>query len=128
MCGIAGIAGAPPDIRLLRAMVRIQTHRGPDEEGVYRDAAAGLAAARLMIIDLATGQMPMTNEDGSCVLVFNGEIYNFRELSTMLESKGHRFKTKSDTEAILHLYEEEGDACLTHLRGMFAFALWDTRQ
>ncbi len=128
MCGIAGIVGARPDIRLLRAMARIQAHRGPDEEGVYRDDGAGLAATRLKIIDLVTGQMPMTNEDGSCVLVFNGEIYNFKELSTMLESKGHRFKTKSDSEAILHLYEEDGDDCLQHLRGMFAFALWDARR
>src|SRR5439155_13621691 len=80
------------------------------------------------IIDLLTGQMPMTNEDGSCVLVFKGEIYNFKELSAMLESKGHRFKTKSDSEAILHLYEEEGENCLRHLRGMFAFALWDARR
>ena len=128
MCGIAGIAGAPPDVRLLRAMARIQAHRGPDEEGVYRDDEAGLAATRLKIIDLLTGQMPMTNEDGSCVLVFNGEIYNFKELSAMLESKGHRFKTKSDSEAILHLYEEEGENCLKHLHGMFAIALWDARR
>jgi asparagine synthase (glutamine-hydrolysing) len=128
MCGIAGIVGAPPDVRLLRAMARIQAHRGPDEEGVYRDDEAGLAATRLKIIDLVTGQMPMTNEDGSCVLVFNGEIYNFKELSAMLESKGHRFKTKSDTEAILHLYEEEGEDCLKYLHGMFAIALWDARR
>jgi asparagine synthase (glutamine-hydrolysing) len=128
MCGIAGIVGGPVDARLLRAMARIQAHRGPDEEGVYRNDRAGLSCTRLKIIDLVTGQMPMTNEDGSCVLVFNGEIYNFKELTAKLESKGHRFRSKSDAETILHLYEEEGDDCLKFLHGMFAFALWDARR
>ncbi len=125
MCGIAGIVGAPIESRLLRAMARIQAHRGPDDEGFYEDDAAGLAARRLKIIDLVGGHQPLANEDESCWLVFNGEIYNFRELRTRLESKGHRFRSRTDGETILHLYEEEGDGCLRHLEGMFAFALWD---
>ncbi|HLC40440.1 MAG TPA: asparagine synthase (glutamine-hydrolyzing), partial [Methylomirabilota bacterium] len=125
MCGIAGIVGAPVDSRLLRAMARIQAHRGPDEEGVYHDKDVGLASRRLKVIDLAGGQQPMTNEDESVRLVFNGEIYNFKELRARLDAKGHRFKSKSDTETIVHLYEDEGDSCVRELEGMFAFALWD---
>jgi asparagine synthase (glutamine-hydrolysing) len=124
VCGIAGMIGAP-DARLLRAMARIMAHRGPDDEGVWHDAQAGLAARRLKIIDLVGGHQPMSNEDDSCWLVFNGEIYNYRELRARLEAKGHRFRSRSDGEAILHLYEEEGDDCLEHLEGMFAAALWD---
>jgi len=125
MCGIAGIVGPPIDRRLLQAMARIQAHRGPDDEGIFFDGHVGLVSRRLKIIDLVTGHMPLANEDESCWVVFNGEIYNFRELHARLEAKGHRFKSKSDTEVIVHLYEEEGDACLQSLEGMFAFALWD---
>jgi len=114
-----------PDARLLRAMARIMAHRGPDDEGVWHDADAGLAARRLKIIDLVGGHQPMSNEDASGWLVFNGEIYNYRELRARLEAKGHRFRSRSDGETILHLYEDEGDGCLEHLEGMFAFALWD---
>ena len=124
MCGIAGMVGAP-DPRLLRAMARVMAHRGPDDEGVWRDDQAGLAARRLRIIDLVGGHQPMANEDESCWLVFNGEIYNYRQLRARLEAKGHRFRSRSDGETILHLYEEEGDGCLEHLEGMFGFALWD---
>ena len=124
MCGIAGMVGAP-DPRLLRAMARIMAHRGPDDEGVWHDADAGLAARRLKIIDLVGGHQPMANEDGSCWLAFNGEIYNYRELRARLEAKGHAFQSRSDGETILHLYEEDGDGCLDGLEGMFGFALWD---
>jgi asparagine synthase (glutamine-hydrolysing) len=124
VCGIAGMVGAP-DARLLRAMARIMAHRGPDDEGVWHDADAGLAARRLKIIDLVGGHQPMPNEDASGWLAFNGEIYNYRELRARLEAKGHRFRSRSDGETILHLYEDEGDGCLEHLEGMFAFALWD---
>ncbi len=106
-------------------MARILAHRGPDDEGFYEDDDVGLAARRLKIIDLVGGHQPLTNEDRSCWLVFNGEIYNFLDLRHRLESKGHRFSSKTDGETILHLYEEEGDDCLGHLEGMFAFALWD---
>ncbi|MBI4589252.1 MAG: asparagine synthase (glutamine-hydrolyzing) [Candidatus Rokubacteria bacterium] len=124
MCGIAGRVG-PRDPRLLRAMARILAHRGPDDEGFYEEGEVGLAARRLKIIDLVGGHQPLANEDESCWLVFNGEIYNFQDLGDRLESKGHRFRSKTDGETILHLYEEEGDDCLRHLEGMFAFALWD---
>jgi asparagine synthase (glutamine-hydrolysing) len=124
MCGIAGFVGQS-DPRLLRGMARILAHRGPDDEGFYEEGDIGLAARRLKIIDLVGGHQPLANEDGSCRLVFNGEIYNFRELRDRLESKGHRFQSKTDGETILHLYEEEGDGCLQLIEGMFAFALWD---
>ncbi len=124
MCGIAGMVGQP-DPRLLRGMARILAHRGPDDEGFYEEGPVGLAARRLKIIDLVGGHQPLTNEDESCWLVFNGEIYNFQELRDRLEKKGHRFRSRTDGETILHLYEEEGDGCLRHLEGMFAFALWD---
>jgi asparagine synthase (glutamine-hydrolysing) len=114
-----------PDRRLLTAMARIMAHRGPDDEGVWCDREAGLAARRLKIVDLVGGHQPMANEDASGWLVFNGEIYNYRELRHRLEAKGHRFQSRSDGETILHLYEEEGDGCLEHLEGMFGFALWD---
>ncbi len=124
MCGIAGMVGRP-DTRLLTAMARIMAHRGPDDEGVWHDQHAGLAARRLKIIDLVGGHQPMSNEDQTCWLAFNGEIYNYRELRARLEAKGHRFQSRSDGETILHLYEEEGEGCLAHLEGMFGFALWD---
>ena len=124
MCGIAGIVGQR-DPRLLRGMARILAHRGPDDEGFFEEGDVGLAARRLKIIDLVGGHQPLANEDESCWLAFNGEIYNFRELRDRLERNGHRFRSRTDGETILHLYEEEGDGCLRHLEGMFAFALWD---
>lgn len=132
MCGIAGIlnfqSGAPIDGSLLAAMADAIRHRGPDEEGYYADGEVGLAARRLKIIDLATGRQPIRNEDGTVWAVFNGEIYNYRDLRTSLRAGGHHFYTDTDTETIVHLYEDHGLDCVTHLRGMFAFALWDARR
>jgi asparagine synthase (glutamine-hydrolysing) len=137
MCGIAGYvaAGNPGDLgRALRAMSAALVHRGPDEEGfletVTRDGERriGLAHRRLSIIDLSTGHQPMGNEDGSVQIVFNGEIYNFPKLREELIARGHRFRTRSDTETIVHAYEEWGPDCLRRFRGMFAFALWDARR
>jgi asparagine synthase (glutamine-hydrolysing) len=131
MCGIAGKVYAEADrpVReeLLAAICAAMAHRGPDDQGIRVGAGVGLGMRRLQVIDLAGGHQPMTNEDGSLWLVFNGEIYNYRELRRRLEGAGHRFRTASDTETILHLYEDEGTACLRHLRGMFALALWDDR-
>lgn len=124
MCGIAGFAGSL-NPSLLDRMARRLAHRGPDDEGVYLDDGVGLASRRLAIIDLEGGRQPMTNEDRSLWLVLNGEIYNYRELRAELQARGHRFATASDTEVILHLYEDEGEECLNRLRGMFVFALWD---
>src|SRR3984893_9966487 len=103
-------------------------HRGPDDKGSYVAGNVGLAMRRLSIIDLQTGKQPVTNENRTLWLVYNGEIYNHGELRTQLEAKGHRFRSKSDTETIVHLYEEDGQECVRRLRGMFAFALWDTAQ
>lgn len=132
MCGIAGImqreAGAPVTEESLRAMAGAIRHRGPDSEGVWTGAGIGLAHRRLSIIDLAGGHQPIGNEDGSVQIVFNGEIYNYRELQKELEAKGHRFRTSSDTEVIVHLYEEHGERLVERLRGMFAFAIWDTKR
>src|SRR6266496_744462 len=132
MCGIAGIFNyrepKPVDPILLKRMADSMIHRGPDDEGFYVSGPVGLAHRRLSIIDLKTGQQPMFNEDGSVVIVFNGEIYNHEELRRDLEAKGHTFKTHSDTEAIIHAFEEYGDDFETHLTGMFGFALWDERR
>ena len=129
MCGICGIVrveGAPPVEReTLCAMTRAMTHRGPDDEGFYLERQVGLGCRRLSIIDLAGGHQPIANEDGTRVIVFNGEIYNYRELRRFLEHKAHRFRSDADTEVILHLYEELGDAVVDHLDGIFAFAIWD---
>lgn len=131
MCGIAGFispneAGSRDEREaLLDRMCRVITHRGPDEQGMMVDGRAALGMRRLSIIDLKTGQQPIYDESGNLAIVFNGEIYNFRELKAELESLGHRFKTNSDTETIVHAYEEFGAQCLQHLRGMFAFAIWD---
>jgi len=103
------------------------SHRGPDDFGQWVDGRVGIGMRRLSIIDLQTGQQPITNEDGTIRVVFNGEIYNYRQLRKDLEAKGHQFRTTSDTEVIVHLFEEHGEACVQHLRGMFAFAIWDTR-
>jgi asparagine synthase (glutamine-hydrolysing) len=129
MCGIAGWIDweneAPrPDV--LRGMTRALVHRGPDGEGYYEHGPAHLGHRRLRIIDLVSGDQPMSNEDGTIWIVFNGEIFNFQELRGRLVARGHRFKTQSDTEAIVHAYEEYGDSCVDHLRGQFAFALWDS--
>ena len=127
MCGIAGIVGGA-DRSLLEKMVGTLIHRGPDETGIWVGSEAGLGMRRLSIIDLAGGRQPMTNEDASLHLVFNGEIYNHRDLRGNLEKRGHLFRTRSDTEVILHLYEDQGEGCVDRLRGMFAFAIWDDRR
>jgi asparagine synthase (glutamine-hydrolysing) len=132
MCGIAGIVGANRAARIEEASVRRMcdaiVHRGPDDEGILAFHNTGLGMRRLSIIDLSGGHQPIFNEDRSIWIVFNGEIYNFPELRPELEAKGHRFSTHSDTETIVHLYEEMGVDCVQKLRGMFAFALWDDRQ
>lgn len=127
MCGICGIGsrGEEPDASLVRRMCRSIVYRGPDGEGVLTRPGIGLGMRRLAVIDLETGRQPMANETGSVQVVFNGEIYNFRELRDSLSAKGHRFATRSDTEVIPHLYEEHGLDFLRHLNGMFAIALWD---
>jgi asparagine synthase (glutamine-hydrolysing) len=135
MCGICGIVDrrGPIDQHALRRMTAAIRHRGPDDEGFYVAPAAsgtavGLGFRRLSIIDLVTGNQPIGNENGSVLLVFNGEIYNYRELRVELESRGHRFATDSDTEVIVHLYEELGSNCFERLNGMFAIALWDAQR
>src|SRR5262245_49272462 len=130
MCGLAGYFGDFEPERL-QAMSALVAHRGPDDSGVWTDRAAGigLALRRLAILDLRPeGHQPMANEDGSIQLVFNGEIYNFGPLREELEAKGHVFRSRTDTEVIVHLYEEEGPRCLMRLNGMFALALWDARR
>jgi asparagine synthase (glutamine-hydrolysing) len=131
MCGIIGIVaapgGAPPSEAVGHAMNAAITHRGPDDEGLYCDERAMLGMRRLSIIDLEGGRQPVHNEDGTVQAVFNGEIYNFRELRAELEARGHRFYTQSDTEVIVHGYEEWGEACFARLDGMFGLALWDAR-
>jgi asparagine synthase (glutamine-hydrolysing) len=132
MCGIAGIAafagGAAPGTGQLEAMCATLVHRGPDDQGIAINGPVGLAMRRLSIIDVAGGHQPICNEDGSVLTVLNGEIYNFRELRRELEARGHRFATQSDTEVIVHAYEEYGADCVRRLNGMFAFALHDTRR
>ena len=112
---------------VLRRMCAAMVYRGPDDEGVFAQTNVGLAVRRLSIIDLATGHQPISNEDGSVLIVFNGEIYNHSELRASLKARGHCFATSSDTETIVHAYEEYGRDCVRHLRGMFAFAIWDSR-
>ena len=129
MCGICGIvtSAGPVDRDRLAAMSATLVHRGPDSEGTFVDDGVGLAARRLAIIDLEGGNQPIANEDGSCVVVQNGEIYNYAELTRTLERAGHRFRTHSDTETIVHAYEEWGLEFADRLRGMFAIAIWDGR-
>jgi asparagine synthase (glutamine-hydrolysing) len=132
MCGICGIVIADRDRHVnrdwLAAMNRRISHRGPDDEGYFVEQNVGLAMRRLSIIDVAAGHQPLANENQDIWIVFNGEIYNHNELRTQLEARGHRYRTRSDTETIVHLYEEYGRDCVKHLRGMFAFAIWDRRK
>jgi len=131
MCGITGVyqeRGEPVAFETLAAMMGIIGHRGPDDEGSYVEDGIGLGMRRLSIIDLEGGKQPIANEDGKVVTVFNGEIYNYRELRSELSGRGHKFASASDTEVIVHLYEEFGDECVQRLRGMFAFAVWDSRR
>ena len=132
MCGIAGIINLserrdPPTVELLQSMIGAIRHRGPDEYGLYKDTHAGLVHARLSIVDLKTGQQPMTNEDGTLWIIFNGEIFNFVELKIELETLGHRFQTHSDTEIILHAFESWGANCFARFNGQWALALWNTK-
>jgi asparagine synthase (glutamine-hydrolysing) len=132
MCGIAGVlyadSGRNVDPETLSAMGEAIAHRGPDGHGVFRTTAAAMIHRRLAIIDPNGGQQPISNEDESIHVVFNGEIYNYRDLRRELESRGHQFRTQSDTEVLVHLYEEYGHDLCRHLRGMFAFAIWDARR
>jgi len=132
MCGIVGVlnltAHPPVENLILRQMLEMIYHRGPDGIGIYRDANVGLGNARLSIIDLSGGDQPISNEDGTLWIVFNGEIFNYVELRPQLEAQGHCFATNTDTEVIVHLYEEYGPECLRYLNGQFAIALWDARQ
>src|SRR5262245_7803276 len=129
MCGIAGIVAFDPRDRVnehrLTAMRDVMRHRGPDGDGLYIDGPVGLAHRRLSIVDVNGGQQPMSNEDASVWVVFNGEIYNHADLRPGLEQRGHHYRTRSDTETILHLYEEKGERVVEDLHGMFAFAVWD---
>ena len=134
MCGIAGFIEPAPELReesekrsLLDSMCKVIVHRGPDEQGIAVEGRAALGMRRLSIIDLKTGQQPIYSSDGSKLIVFNGEIYNYRDLKTELESLGYVFKTTSDTETIIHAFDEWGEECLARLRGMYAFAIWDKR-
>lgn len=132
MCGLVGIFDTrgqrPIDDELLTRMNQTQLHRGPDEGGIHTEPGLGLGHRRLSIIDLSSGHQPLFNEDGSVVVVYNGEIYNFQELSTELQAAGHVFSTHCDTEVIVHAWEEWGESCVERFRGMFAFALWDRNQ
>src|SRR5262249_55422421 len=130
MCGVCGVMyfdRAPVSEKVLRDMTAVLRHRGPDEEGVYIGSGVGLGHRRLSIIDLSSGQQPLSNENGKVWISFNGEIYNFRDLQKELAGS-HIFRTRSDTEAIVHLYESYPQSFVEKLRGMFAFALWDEEQ
>ena len=130
MCGVAGVAyrephGVAPE--LLARMGAVLRHRGPDGFGYYAGARVGLVHLRLSIIDLAGGAQPLGNEDGRVLITYNGEVYNYRELRRELEAQGHRFRTQSDTEVLVHAYEEWGEDMLRRLNGQFAFAIYDRR-
>src|SRR5213079_3779695 len=128
MCGICGVVSAngSADPERVARMSATLVHRGPDSSGEFGDGAAALAARRLAIIDLETGDQPIANEDGSIHVVQNGELYNYRELRAELEREGHAFRTQGDTEVLVHLYEQHGLDFARRLRGMFAVALWDS--
>lgn len=128
ICGLVGKNGLPADELILESMTQAIVHRGPDDEGHFVHGPAGLGFRRLSIVDLAHGHQPLTNEDGTVWIVFNGEIYNYKPLREYLLSKGHRFRTETDTEVIVHLYEEAGIECVKQLRGMFAMAIYDLRR
>ena len=128
MCGFAAYfdpGGRTPELDWLAGAAGALAHRGPDDAGFHVEPGLGLAFRRLSIVDLASGAQPLSNEDGSVWIVYNGEIYNHADLRRELETRGHRYRTRSDTESIVHAYEEWGESCVTRLRGMFAFALWD---
>ncbi len=131
MCGISGVfdlrGKRNVDQGLLKAMNRSQAHRGPDGEGYHFEPGVGLGHRRLAIIDLEGGAQPMFNEDESVAVTFNGEIYNFMEICDLLRARGHVFKTRCDTEVIVHAWEEWGEDCVERFNGMFAFAVWDRR-
>lgn len=132
MCGINGIAFSSRsrrliDVAVLERMRDVIKHRGPDDQGIFVDGRIGLGHRRLSIVDVAAGHQPMTNEDGSLHITYNGEIYNHADFREPLESRGHQYRTHCDTETILHLYEEYGEDCVNYLRGMFAFAIWNQR-
>ena len=129
MCGICG-KYSPEGVQSsqIQRMLDSIAHRGPDDEGTYVHGAIGLGNRRLSIIDLQSGKQPICNEDGTIWIVYNGEMYNYPSLRHELEAKGHLFRTHSDTEAIVHLYEEMGERCVEKLSGMFAFAIWDENQ
>mgnify|MGYP006200620233 FL=1 len=132
MCGISGLFDTQGrrsfDPTLAQRINDVQAHRGPDEADLYFEPGLMLGHRRLSVIDLATGQQPLFNADGTVGIVFNGEIYNFQSLRTELEALGHVFRTRSDTEVIVHAWQAWGPACVQRLRGMFAFALWDRHQ
>src|SRR5438093_1585290 len=134
MCGIAGFMGrngtrtAEEATLVIQQMCDVIEHRGPDDEGYHVEAGLALGMRRLSIIDLTTGHQPISNEDGTVWIVFNGEIYNHRELRENLIRRGHIFTTRTDTETIIHLYEDEGERSVEQLRGMFAFSIWDERE
>jgi asparagine synthase (glutamine-hydrolysing) len=130
MCGICGIVSKDKKVSqsVIQKMASVMDYRGPDDEGYSFFGNAGLGHRRLSVIDITGGHQPMSNEDGTLFLVCNGEIYNFKQLRDLLENKGHRIKTRSDNEVILHLYEEYKTECLKYLRGMFAFGIWDNRK
>ncbi|MBM3253394.1 MAG: asparagine synthetase B, partial [Candidatus Omnitrophica bacterium] len=135
MCGICGIidfSGKKIEEQTIRVMCSKMRHRGPDDEGIYinkKTTSVGLGHRRLSIIDLSSsGHQPMSNEDQTVWIVLNGEIYNYKDLRCDLENRGHVFKSNTDTETVIHLYEEYGEDCVKELRGMFAFAIWDERK
>src|SRR5215467_7120214 len=124
MCGICGFynykSHRPAQASILNAMLEVLRHRGPDDRGTHLDKELAMGMRRLSIIDLEGGKQPLANEDRSIVTVFNGEIYNYQFLRGLLQSRGHKLRSQSDTEVIVHLYEEHGEECVQHLRGMFA--------
>src|SRR5258706_10424697 len=128
MCGIVGLVSPSLSRATLERANNLLSHRGPDDGGLYVDAGVGLAARRLSIIDLSGGHQPLSNEDGSVWITYNGEVYNAPALRAELQAAGHCFSTQTDTETVVHAYEQWGEACVERLRGMFAFGIWDARR